>query len=242
MKMVEFIEIPQEDSASDSGKLRQRAYLARPKKGGGPALLILPEVFNINGWGRGVADRCADAGLTAVVPDIFWRVESGLDLPYTEEGLLKGLALYASLDIVQAIKDSRHIVDWLRALPDNNGEVGIIGFCLGGQIAFLAGAQDVGDAIVSYYGTELEQHLHHVSALRIPTVLHFGEIDERVPAWIAEAIQSRLEPDQPVSAHVYAAADHGFARFGHLPYRHDAVESALARNIELFRLNPGLIA
>ncbi|CAG9251814.1 DLH domain-containing protein [Paraburkholderia unamae] len=199
-----------------------------------PALVVLPEIYNVNEWARGVARRYADAGFVALVPDLFWRLEPGQYLPYTPEAQQKGRDLYARLDVAASTRDIGSALAWLRARADSNGKVGVVGFCLGGQLAFLSGVDATPDAVVSYYGTDLHKFLDRVPQLRAPALLHFGETDTRVPASIAGEIERHKLPEQDLVTVVHPAAPHGFSRTGYEPFHAEADARAFEQTLSLF--------
>jgi carboxymethylenebutenolidase len=230
--MSEFVNIPAEQGQTFE------AWLALPPAGRfpgpRPALVVLPEIYNVNEWARGVARRYADEGFVVLVPDLFWRLEPGQYLPYTPESQQKGRDLYARLDVETSVRDIDSALSWLRARPDSNGKVGVVGFCLGGQLAFLAGVGATPDAIVSFYGTDLGRFLDRVPQLNVPALLHFGETDVRVPASIAADIDRHKQPEQDLVTVVYPGAPHGFSRIGYEPYHEQADARARELTLALF--------
>ena len=212
------------------------AYLAKPadvQPTARAAVLLLPEIYNLNAWIREVADRYAERGYIALVPDLFWRHEAGVDLPYTPEGQQRGRALGAALDRSSSVEDTLAAANWLREHAQSP-TVAAIGFCLGGELALLAGAA-VGtegrrglDAAVAYYPTRMETHLDAVERLAIPSLIHLGEKDWRTPPELVRSLEQRLPAGLDHELHVYADADHGFGRFGHPPFH--APSAALAES------------
>ncbi|MGS0897551.1 dienelactone hydrolase family protein [Burkholderia stagnalis] len=214
------------------------AWLEEPSSnwfpGPRPAVVVLPEIYNVNEWARGVARRYAESGFVALVPDLFWQLEPGQYLPYTPEAQQKGRALYERLDVDASVRDIDSALTWLRARSDSNGKAGVVGFCLGGQLAFLSGINATPNAVVSYYGTDLHKFLDRVPQLRAPAVLHFGETDTRVPASIAAEIEQRKLPDQDLVTIVHPGAPHGFSRNGYTPFHAQADARAYEQTLGLF--------
>ena len=134
-------------TAADGGTFA--GYLALPTRSPGPGLIVLPEIFNSNAHIRSVADGYAADGFVALAPDVFWRQEPASYLPYTDAGRAKAYALRARLDNDQFTRDLGDAIVALRARPDCTGKVGVMGFCLGGLLAYLAGTQLPIDAAVS---------------------------------------------------------------------------------------------
>src|SRR5213594_692979 len=108
------------------------AYLALPAGGYGPGIVVLQEIFGVNEYMRQVADWYAAHGFVALVPDLFWRQEPGIQLTDKSEAeWQKAFSLYQGLDEAKAVEDSAAAVEFLRKLPAGNGRVGAVGFCLG---------------------------------------------------------------------------------------------------------------
>ena len=167
-------------TAADGGVFN--AYLALPEGGRGPALVLLQEIFGVNRHLRELADRYAEEGYVTIAPDLFWRIQPGVELGYSEAEIKAAFDFYGRFDADQAIKDVADTICALRAMPECNGKVGAIGFCLGGMLAYLTAARCNIEAAVSYYGAGIEKRLNETGAVRCPMVLHFGELDRFVPA------------------------------------------------------------
>ena len=162
-------------TAADGGVFN--AYLALPEGGRGPALVLLQEIFGVNRYLREVADRYAEEGYVVIAPDLFWRIQPGIELGYSEAEIKAAFDFFARFDPDQAIKDVADTVRALRAMPECDGKVGAVGFCLGGMLAYLTAARCNIEAAVSYYGVGIEKRLNEVGAVRCPLMLHFGEQD-----------------------------------------------------------------
>jgi carboxymethylenebutenolidase len=213
------------------------AYLAlpTPTHGIGPGLVVLPEIFNVNETVRGVVDSYAAEGFVALAPDMFWRSEPGLHMTYSRENSQRGLALYGTLDRGLAVEDVGQCVAALRQRQDVNGKVGVMGFCMGGEITLLAGCRLPVDAAVIYYGTRMEPHLDEMTKLGPPTVMHFAELDPHVPMATVEAISARVAGLAHVAVYVYEGADHAFARINHPQFHAAAADLAQQRTRQLLR-------
>jgi carboxymethylenebutenolidase len=136
------------------------AYIVRPKALPAPVVVVLQELFGVNADIRKTCDELAEQGFIAVAPDLFWRQEPGVDLNHWSDAeWKKGLALYAAYDRNKGVLD---IVDTAHAageLDGASGKVGVMGFCLGGLMAFLAAARAKIDAPVAYHGGDTEKYL-----------------------------------------------------------------------------------
>jgi carboxymethylenebutenolidase len=211
------------------------AYLAAPPQARGPGLVVLAEMFNFNSVIREVADGYAAEGFCVLAPDMYWRTEPGLFMEYTSENRPRARTLYGELDRDLAVADVGRCVAALRQRPEVNGKVAVIGFCMGGEIAALAGCRLAVDAVAIYYGTRLEPHVPELAGLAAPTVMHFAELDPHVPLSTVEAIEARVAGLRHVAVHVYGRADHAFARPGHAQFHAEATALAHERTLELFR-------
>ena len=220
-------------TATDGGSFA--AYLALPAQVLAPGLIVLPEIFNSNAHIRSVADGYAADGFVALAPDVYWRQQPGSYLPYTDEGRAQAQALSARLDTDQLTHDLGDAIAALRARPDCTGKIGVVGFCLGGLLAYLAGTRLPIDAAASYYGVKIEPHLGEADRLKCPLLMHFAENDPHVPAQTVSAIQARLGGLDSVSIHIYPGTEHGFNRQGYPPYNDAAAAQARQRTIAHFR-------
>ena len=132
-------------------------YLALPASGYGPGIVVLQEIFGVNDYMRGVADWYAAHGFVALCPDLFWRLEPGVQL--TEADFSKAIDYYQRLDEAKAVEDSAAAMNFLRQHPACNGHVGAVGFCLGGNLAYLLSARFKPDCAVGYYGVGIDKSL-----------------------------------------------------------------------------------
>jgi carboxymethylenebutenolidase len=224
-----FIEV----AAQDGGRFN--AYLARPTQGSGPGLVLLQEIFGINATMKAMADRYAEEGYVVLVPDLFWRIKPGLVLGYDGDDLQQALDCYARFDTDRAIDDIAATIAALRALPEQAGKVGTVGYCLGGKLAFLAAARTEVDCAISYYGVNIEAHLDEAAQIRCPIMLHFAENDSYSPAPVREKIAAALAGRPHVEQYLYAGCDHAFAAPGRSHYDKPAAMMAYSRTLALLR-------
>jgi carboxymethylenebutenolidase len=210
-----------------------RAHVAGGSMGARSALLICPEVFGVNRHMRAVADRFASHGFLAVVPDIFWRVEPGLEIPYDQAGLARGSEILAAFDIGQGGKDLGRVVEAVRARPDCNGKVGVIGFCVGGTLAWLGAARFEVQAAVGYYAKGIESFLGEARAIRCPTMLHYAGADRFIPQAIVDKVNRAVEGMPHVEVYTYPGVDHGFNSDDRRAYNADVAGIAMTRTLRL---------
>ncbi len=195
-------------SAADGGIFE--GYLAMPEGGSGPGLILAQEIFGINRHMREVADLFAEEGYVVLAPDLFWRLAAGVELGYEGIDLETAFSFHERFGIDQAIHDINDAIRTLRARPECNGKVGVLGFGLGGRLAYLAAARLKIDAAVSYYGMELEQHLEEARAVHCPIVFHFGADDGYTPPGVRVAVRKEFAGREGAEIYIYAGADHGF--------------------------------
>ena len=210
--MTQHIEL----TAADGHRLA--AHVAQPKGAPRGALVVVQEIFGVNSHIRSVADGFAADGYSVIAPALFDRVERGLELDYGDADVQRGRALKAACSNENAMRDVAAAIAQVRAA----GRIGIVGYCWGGTLSWLAACELDGlAASVPYYGAGLPE----MAALkpRCPVMAHFGERDAGIPLAGVEAFRSA----QPgVTVHLYPAG-HGFNCDQRGAY--DAASAALAR-------------
>ncbi len=223
------------DVAAEGGGGGFRAYLAAPETGSGPGILLLQEIVGINADMRDVADYYAEEGYVVLAPDLFWRLEPGVELGADEADLQKALDLYERFDEATAIEDMTASARALRALPECKGRIGALGFCLGGKLAYLAAAHVGVDCAVGYYGVGIEKDLALVSRITCPLALHFAADDKFVPPEAVQAIRGVFDGRRDVDIHLYPEVGHAFSNPAREEYDKPAATMAHSRSIALFR-------
>ena len=212
------------------------AYVARPAKPSAPAVVVIQEIFGVNQVMRDVTDDLAAKGFVAICPDLFWRIEPGIDITDQSEAEWKrAFELFNAFDVDAGVKDIAATIAQARTLPGVNGKVGAVGFCLGGLLAFLTATRTDADASVAYYGVGIENRLAEVDKLAAPLMLHIAEEDQFVPKPAQEMILAALKNHPHLTVHTYPGRDHAFARVGGEHY--DAADAAVAgnRTLEFFK-------
>jgi carboxymethylenebutenolidase len=223
--------------SADGGTFK--AYLAVPAAGTGPGLLVLQEIFGVNQNMRDVADLYAEEGYTVLAPDLFWRLEPGVELGHDEAGFAKAFDLYKRFDVAQAIKDVDSTLTVLRARPECDGKAGAIGFCLGGLLAFLTAARTSVDCAVSYYGVGIENFVAEVPNVKVPMAFHFGELDQFVPEAARTTVQTAFAGHPDIEIYVYPGCDHAFSAPGRPSFDKSATLMAHSRSLAVFRKTLG---
>jgi carboxymethylenebutenolidase len=224
-------------TAADGGKFK--AYVAVPKAGQGPGIVLCQEIFGINGFIREVADYYAEEGYTVVAPDLFWRIQPGIELGYTEQEWQKAFELFQKFDTDKGMSDITATVKAMRAMPQVQGKVGALGFCLGGRLAYLAAARSGVDCAVGYYGVTIDQYLGEAAKIQVPLVLHFAANDKYAPPETVTKIKTALASHAGAEIYVYPGVDHAFARTGGVHYDKPSALMAHHRSIALFHRTMG---
>lgn len=191
------------------------AYVARPKAASAPAVVVIQEIFGVNQVMRDITDGLASEGYLAICPDLFWRIEPGIDITDQSEAEWKrAFELFNAFDVDLGVTDIKATIAAIRADAGCNGKVGVVGYCLGGKLAFLTGTRTDVDAAVSYYGVGLEALVGEAEKLTRPLLMHIAEEDQFVPKEAQAIIVQALKDHPQVEIHTYAGRDHAFARVG----------------------------
>jgi carboxymethylenebutenolidase len=208
------------------------AYLAKPASGYGPGIVLLQEIFGINQFLRSVADWYAAHGFVVVCPDLFWRQERGIVLSDKGDDMNKAFQLYQGLDEAKAVEDSAAALEFLRKDPNCSGRVGALGFCLGGNLAYLLSVRFKPDCAVGYYGVSIEKALGEAANLSSPLMLHIAGKDKFCPPEAQKAIHDVLGSNPLVTIHDYPNREHAFSRTGGEHYDERDSELADLRSFE----------
>ncbi len=186
------------------------AYVALPESGHGPGLLVLMEIFGVGAYIRRAAERLAELGYVALAPDLYRRTQPGLELAHDEEGLRAAFAAVGQLDIPGAVQDSIVALDHLRELPEVDGPAGVLGFCLGGTIAFFVAAEGDPAAAVCYYGSGIPEALDQTDKITAPVQFHFGAQDGYISIEQAELVAAAADARPGWECHIQPDGGHAF--------------------------------
>jgi carboxymethylenebutenolidase len=186
---------------------------ARPRG----AVVVLQEIFGVNGHIRAVTDAFAAAGYTAIAPALFDRVRRGIELDYTPAEQQQGAGYRKQIAPETALKD----IAAAAAVVRHSGRTGIVGYCWGGSLAYLAACELPLAAAVVYYG-RVGDFLEKKP--RCPIMYHYGAADHAIPLAEVERVRA-AQPAAPL--YVYEGAGHGFNCDQRDSY--DAQAAALAR-------------
>ena len=210
------------------------AHVVRPAAPGPwPAVVAIQEIFGVNAVMREICDGLAAQGYLAVCPDLFWRLEPGVDITDKSQAEWdKALDLMGRFDVDKGVEDIRATIDQARGHADCSGKVGDVGYCLGGKLAFLTACRTDADASVAYYGVGLDQHLDDAKSLSAPLMLHIAEEDGFVPKPAQAKIIAALKDSPNVTIHTYPGRDHAFARPGGAHFHREDAEGANRRTLD----------
>ena len=217
--MSEMIKLTASDGVSIG------AYKATPAgtpKGG---IVVLQEIFGVNSHIRRVTDGFAAEGYLAIAPALFDRVQPEVEIGYTPDDIQTGMGLVGKVDQSKTLLDIEAAIK----AAQQGGKVGIVGFCWGGSMAFAAASKLDGlSATVGYYGGNIAKMLDMKP--KVPTILHFGELDAHIPMSDVDKIKAAL-PDVPVYTY---KADHGFNCDARGSYDKASAAEAMRRTLDAF--------
>ena len=212
------------------------AYIARPDATKAPAVVVIQEIFGVNAVMREITDRFAEAGYLAICPDLFWRIEPGIDITDRSEAEWKrAFELYNAFDVDTGIGDIAATIAHVRQDAGCSGKVGAVGFCLGGLLAYLTATRTDVDAAVAYYGVGIDRYTAESNRLSAPLLLHIAEEDQFVPKEAQKLILAALKKHPHVQVYQYPGQDHAFARIGGDHYNAEAADTAWGRTLALFK-------
>jgi len=218
--------------AADGGGFS--AYLAVPKSGKGPGIVLIQEIFGVNKVMRDLADGFAAQGYTAMCPDLFWRQEPGVQITDKSEAEWK-----KAFSLMQGFNTDKGVDDLKAKHPACTGKAGSVGYCLGGKLAFLMATRSDSDANVSYYGVGLQDSLGEAKSIKKPLLLHIAEKDQFVPPEAQKKVIEALKGNKLVTIYTYPGADHAFARIGGQHYDKKAADLANQRTAEFLKKHLG---
>ena len=212
-------------TANDQHQLgAYRADAKGPAKGG---IVVIQEIFGVNHHIRAVCDRLAEEGYNAVAPALFDRTEKGFECGYTPDEIANARKFVANPNWDAMLKDTQAAIDELK----KEGPVGIVGFCMGGSIAFLAATRLNGlSAAVAYYGGQIAKFADEKP--KMPVQMHFGEKDQGIPMTDVEMIKKK-QPGAEI--YTYPDAPHGFHCDERASFNEAASTAAWPRTMEFLK-------
>ncbi|MGK6354211.1 dienelactone hydrolase family protein [Sphingomonas sp. DT-207] len=216
------------------------AYVAEPADTPRAAIVVIQEIFGVNPGIRARCDRWAESGYLALAPDLFWRIERGVELdPDVPEQFQQALGLMNKFDQAQGVSDIEATIKAARARLGEGGKVGVVGYCLGGRLAFMCATRTDSDASVGYYGVSIDNLLAEKHAIAHPVLLHVAGADHFVTPDIQAKMHEGLDGHSRVTLYDYPGEDHGFATESGKRRSEEAAQLADKRTAEFFAENLG---
>jgi carboxymethylenebutenolidase len=191
------------------------AFVARPEEMPAPAIVCVPSIFGVTGEAQRWLSDDAAAGFLTVVYDPFWRTDPGPLSPLVDAERARATARRNATRVEDATADLAAAIDAVRAMPECNGRVAVVGYCFGGRYAFIAAATLPIDAAVSYHGILIGESLDVASAIRVPVSLHCGDSDPECPMSEVDAIAAATKDNPLVDLRVYPGVGHSFTWRGY---------------------------
>lgn len=208
------------------------AYVATPSSSPKAAILVIPEIFGVNEGIRRKCDSWAEKGYLAVAIDIFWRFAPGVELnPDIEAELNEAFGYFQRYDANDGVMDIEAAIKAIRHGLDGHppvSKVGLVGYCLGGRLAYMAATRTDIDCSVGYYGVMIDAMLDESHAIANPLLLHIPTEDHFVGPEAQAAIHDALDRHSKVTLYDYPGLDHGFA--AEMGNRRDEAGAQLADN------------
>jgi carboxymethylenebutenolidase len=187
------------------------AYVAEPVGAPRAAIIVIQEIFGVNLGIRQKCDDWAAAGYLAIAPDLFWRIEPGVELdPDVPQEFQQAFGLMGQFNQDAGIRDIEATIRFARARI-GGGKVGVVGFCLGGRLAFMTATRTDSDASVCYYGVGIDNLLGEKHAIARPVLLHVPQADHFVGPEAQAVMHEGLDDHPQVTIFDYPGEDHGFA-------------------------------
>lgn len=206
-----------------------QAYLAAPKGAPRGAVVVAQEIFGVNSHIRAVTDAYAAQGYTAIAPALFDRVRRGIELGYTADTVQEGIGYMLQVKPEHFLADVGAAINAVKG----SGRVGIVGYCWGGTVAWLAACELPVAAASSYYGGGIVNLLEHKP--KHPVIYHFGEKDAHIPLADVEKIKAA----HPAGVFHLYPADHGFNCNDRASYDAPSARLALERTLAFFAEHVG---
>jgi len=207
------------------------ALVVEPAAKPAGAVVLIQEIFGVNDAMRATAAQVAELGFLVVVPDLFWRIEPGVNITdKTDAEWKQAFALMNAFDQAKGVEDLKATLAAARALPGTNGRAGTMGYCLGGRLAFMMATQSDADVNISYYGVGIDGLLGDLPNVKKPLLIHIAQLDKYVSPEAQAKIIAATQGNDLIRAFTYANADHAFARVNGIHYHALAATIANGRS------------
>lgn len=210
-----------------------KAYTVTPKDKPVGAVVVIQEIFGVNDAMRATCHEIAEMGYIAVCPDLFWRIEPGVDITdKSKPEWDKAFALMNAFDQDKGVEDLKATLAIARKMPGSNGKAATVGFCLGGRLAVMMATRSDADLNISYYGVALDKLVPEFGTIKHPLLVHIAEQDEFANAEVRAAVLAGAKGKPEIETHVYPAVQHAFARVNGVHYDRRAATIANGRTAE----------
>ena len=186
------------------------AHLALPATGAAPGIVLLHEGLGLTDYTRAGAARITELGYVAMAPELFWRMERNVDLPPDDSGMARALELIVGFDAEKGVRDVDAAMAYLRARPDVDGTVGVMGFCFGGGLTYGAACELDPACAVAYYGVGVELLAERIGEVTCPALLHFGTDDAFVTRDALAHLEAAARTKPNIEIAVYEGEGHAF--------------------------------
>ena len=207
------------------------AYKATPDGNPKGGIVVIQEIFGVNQHIKNVTDEFAKNGFLAVAPALFDRTEKGLELGYGQDDFQKGKETRGSLNDEGIQNDVQAAIDEAAKA----GKVGIVGYCFGGYVSWLAACKCNGlSAASTFYGGGI--HAKREDTPKVPVILNFGDNDGGIPL---SQVHDIKEANPEIPCYVYDEAGHGFCCDDRESYNQGACERAHKRTLDHFASHVG---
>ena len=212
-------------------------YLSLPATGTGAGMVVVQEIFGVTDYIKDVCARLSDLGYVALAPDLYSRIdgESVID-ERSDNSLPRAFASMQKLDMTQAARDSASALQHLRTVPEvSERRAGIIGFCLGGGMAYLVAAASDPDVAVCYYGSAIPGNLDKAPDIHCPVLFQFGDADEYITAEQRAAVEKAFEGRPHTEFHLHHGPNHAFDNHHAAMFHHAEAAAAAWKQTAAFR-------
>lgn len=212
------------------------AHLWLPPSGSGPGILLLQEIFGVSAYIRRRAAALADQGYVVLAPELYWRLDRQSVDETAPDAIDQAMALVSQLDQDAAVTDAVAAFDRLSEVEQVRGTPAVMGFCLGGGLAFAVAARTGPAALVAYYGSALPELLDLAPQVRCPSLHHFGTADDYLPIEKVREITAAVTGDgRPARVELYEGANHAFDNDDFFLHHPDASQQAWATTLAFLR-------
>lgn len=178
-----------------------------PASGDGPGLVLIQEIFGLDEYLKSVAADLAALGYVVAVPELFWRVAPGWSSGHDDAGVAASMDVASRFDPALGVSDVVATLEHLRA---RTGRAGLLGFCLGGSLAYEAAMLADPDVTVSFYGSTVPDRITGIDAVTCPIQFHFGGQDPYIPRTAVQRVVDAVADRPNAEIHVQEAAGHAF--------------------------------